>query len=189
VMLRRGFHAGTVPKAFDRLRRLLSKARDSGFTPRVKLRKAEAQLLRTRHEIARLQERELLASLQCAHRDGKLDSFAQVNCDGQYTATASAEMSLLLPMRQPDDHGEQRTIHLSLCFVVSEGELRGRTEVSGPLAQTNRYERQRIADEITDFFARCDAQYHHQQLERVLLLDDTVPGPEHGERRQHPRRQ
>jgi hypothetical protein len=189
VMLRRGFHAGTVPKAFDRLRRLLSKARDSGFTPRVKLRKAEAQLLRTRHEIARLQERELLASLQCAHRDGDLGSFARVNCDGQYMATASVEMSLLLPMRRQDGSKDERIIHLTLYFMVSEGELRGRTKVSGPLAQTKRSERQRIADEIADFFARCDARYHRQQLERVLLLDDTVPGAEHGERRHHPRRQ
>jgi len=97
-------------------------------------------------------------------------------------------MSLVLPLRKNGESGDGRAIHLTLCFMVADGELHGRTEIGGPLAQTRRPERQRINDEIADFFARCDARYQRQQLERVLLLDTEHPGnDDHGERRGHKR--
>ena len=60
-LLRPGFHSGTVPKAYDAIRRALAKAEESGTVAR--LRKPQETLHQVDHAIRHFIERDLLAYL------------------------------------------------------------------------------------------------------------------------------
>ena len=153
VMLRRGFHAGTVPKAFDRLRKLLGEARDSGAAPRVKLRRLETRLLQAQHAMLQLRDHELIASLRLHQQAGRLPSIAQISAGHHYMATSSLDLGVeLLPRQSP-----QTPVHLTLHFSVIDGELQGSCEWSGPRSRLSAPEQELFGQEITDFFARCAA--------------------------------
>jgi hypothetical protein len=62
TMLRRGFHAGTVPRAYDRLRRALRNAQVR--EGRVAIHHAQERLRHARRELELFRERELAASLR-----------------------------------------------------------------------------------------------------------------------------
>ena len=167
LMLRRGFHAGTVPKAWDKLRRLLRGALESGTPTGVKLRKYERQLLQAQSDIAALRDRELLASLRDHVASGRLRGIAAVEPGELHLATASVEMSVVLRV---GDDASAESVAITLNYAVVDDRLEGGMTVIGPLQRLLEPDRQLFKEVICDFCVRCAAQCRPGDLEQVLGL-------------------
>ena len=165
VMLRRGFHAGTVPKAWDKLRRLLRGALESGTTAQGKLRKYEKVLLQARNDIQALRDRELLASLRDLAANGDLPGIAGVDPGEIHLATESVEMGMVLRV---SGEASGAPVVMTLRYAVIDDDLQGELNTAGPLQGLPAADRELLREEVSDFCVRCAAHCRCKDLELVL---------------------
>jgi hypothetical protein len=127
-MLRRGFHSGTLPKAFDRLRRVLrDEIRDEVPYPH-RLREAQRRLAEVDHALCVFCDRELGYALRrrCAERNCGL-----VRVETGRPRLSSNAFDLTLELYAADT-ADDRPIELRLCVYLEEPEIYLKVQVSGP---------------------------------------------------------
>jgi hypothetical protein len=130
-MLRRGFHSGTLPKAFDRLRRVLrDEIRDEVPYPH-RLRDAQRRLAEVNHALCVFCDRELGYALRrrCAEPNCGL-----VRVETGRPRLSSNAFDLTLELYAADT-AHNRPIELRLCVYQEEPDLYLKVEVSGPKEQ------------------------------------------------------
>ncbi len=127
-LLRRGFNSGTLPKAFDRLRRVLrSQIRDEVGTP-YRLREARRHLAEVERSISVFCERELVYSLRRRCKDPNC-GLSRVGLRPPRLATSSVALTLELDTRSSQEAGP---IELRLSIDLLEPELYLGIRVVGP---------------------------------------------------------
>jgi hypothetical protein len=127
-MLRRGFHSGTLPKAFDRLRRVLrEEIRDEVPYPH-RLREAQRRLAEVERALCVFCDRELGYALRrrCAEPNCGL-----VSVETGRPRLSSNAFDLTLELYAADT-ADNRPIELRLCIYLEEPDLFLKVEVSGP---------------------------------------------------------
>lgn len=169
TLLRRGFHSGTVPKAFDKLRRILRKGIDEGAIRFAHLRKIEHKIMHARHSIEHFRDRELIASLNAALRNEESASNLSVEPGPIHLATQTLEIPLQI------HRIDQPTQQLLLCYAVAEGELRAGIQLTDAELALERNEREILAREIGGFFERSAAQFDRAAIAQKLQLEEGAP--------------
>jgi hypothetical protein len=127
-MLRRGFHSGTLPKAFDRLRRVLrEEIRDEVPYPH-RLREAQRRLAEVNRALCVFCDRELGYALRrrCAEPNCGL-----VRVETGRPRLSSNAFDLTLELYGAETAND-RPIELRLCVYLEEPDLFLKVEVSGP---------------------------------------------------------
>lgn len=126
--LRRGFHSGTLPKAFERLASVLSQQIRTETDSAQRLREALRQLAEVEHAIKVFCDRELAHALRrrCKHPDCAL---VEVETHRPYLATASCELRLSLHTK---DSSESDALQLCLRLWLIEPELHLSATLSDP---------------------------------------------------------
>jgi hypothetical protein len=127
-MLRRGFHSGTLPKAFDRLRRVLrEEIRDEVPYPH-RLREAQRRLAEVERALCVFCDRELGYALRrrCAEPNCVL-----VRVETGRPRLSSNAFDLTLELYAADT-ADDRPIELRLCVYLEEPDLFLKVEVTGP---------------------------------------------------------
>lgn len=150
-LLRRGFHSGTLPKAFDRLRRVLrQQIRHETATPQ-RLREARRHLAEIERAICVFCDRELGYALRrrCKHAHCDL---VRIETRRPRLATASFELTLDLHTRSLE-HPEP--IALRLCFCLLEPDLHLKIVISGPRANLDESCWRLIHEDIRVFSGRA----------------------------------
>jgi hypothetical protein len=127
-MLRRGFHSGTLPKAFDRLRRVLRKEiRDERPDPQ-RLREAQRRLAEVDRALCVFCDRELSYALRRRCADPQC-GLVRVETQRPRLSSGSFDLTLELYGRRTPD---MRPIELRLCVCLIEPNLTLKVEISGP---------------------------------------------------------
>jgi hypothetical protein len=127
-MLRRGFHSGTLPKAFDRLRRVLrEEIRDEVPYPH-RLRDAQRRLAEVNRTLCVFCDRELGYALRrrCAEPNCGL-----VRVETGQPRLSSNAFDLTLELYAANT-ADDRPIELQLCVYLEEPDIYLRVEVNGP---------------------------------------------------------
>jgi hypothetical protein len=127
-MLRRGFHSGTLPKAFDRLRRVLrEEIRDEVPYPH-RLRDAQRRLAEVNRALCVFCDRELGYALRrrCAEPNCGL---VRVETGQPRLSSNAFDLTLELYAAVTSD---DRPIELRLCVYLEEPDIYLRVDVSGP---------------------------------------------------------
>lgn len=127
-MLRRGFHSGTLPKAFDRLRRVLrEQIRDEIPYPQ-RLRDAQRRLAEVDHALCVFCARELGYALR--RRAMQPDcGLVRVETGRPRLSSNAFELTMALFGAKT---AEDRPIELRLCIYLEEPDVYLRVEVAGP---------------------------------------------------------
>ncbi|EGV31615.1 hypothetical protein ThidrDRAFT_1816 [Thiorhodococcus drewsii AZ1] len=157
--LRRGFHSGTLPKAFDRLRRVLrNQIRDEVDTPQ-RLRDAERHLADIETQICVFCDRELAYALSQRCTEPSCD-LARVETRRPRLATTSFELELELYPRDTEE-----PIELLLKLYLLEPDLHLSASVSGPIDRLSGTCWERINEDLRVFSGRAGAT--RTQLEPI----------------------
>ncbi|EGV19023.1 hypothetical protein [Thiocapsa marina] len=130
-MLRRGFHSGTLPKAFDRLRRVLrEEIRDEVPYPH-RLRDAQRRLAEVTRALCVFCDRELGYALRrrCVEPNCGL-----VRVETGQPRLSSNAFDLTLEL-YASSTADDRPIELQLCVYLEEPDIYLKVEVSGPKEQ------------------------------------------------------
>lgn len=163
-LLRRGFHSGTLPKAFDRLRRVLrQQIRDETDLP-ARLREARRHLADIERAICVFCDRELAYALRRRCRNPHCN-LARIETRRPRLATASFELTLELWLPE-----SPAPIALRLCFCLLEPELQLRVAIGGPHASLNDACWRLVREDIRVFSGRAGAS-------RTLVELDSVKTP------------
>jgi hypothetical protein len=152
-MLRRGFHSGTLPKAFDRLRRVLrEQIRDEIPYPQ-RLRDAQHRLSEVNRVLCVFCDRELTYALRrrCADPECGL---VRVETRQPRLSSSSFELNLELYADTPD----VRPIELRLSVYLDEPGLYLKVEVSGPKEDLDEICWRLIRADIAVFTGRAGAK-------------------------------
>lgn len=132
-MLRRGFHSGTLPKAFDRLRLVLrQQIRDELANP-PRLREKQRHLGEIERAISIFCERELVHALRLRSADHDC-ALSQVEARRPRLATASFELTLDLYTALSIHPGP---IEIRLCLYLLEPDLHLTIRIAGPRDNLN----------------------------------------------------
>lgn len=126
--LRRGFHSGTLPKAFDRLRAVLRGQLRNEVSAAHKVRDAQRHLAEIEHTLLLFCDRELGYALRLRCEDPGC-SLARIETGRPRLSTACFELTLTLETRGKP---EPRKLRLWLRIWLNEPELHLRAELSGP---------------------------------------------------------
>lgn len=158
--LRRGFHSGTLPKSFDRLRRVLRRQIHDEIEAPQRLREAQRHLAEIERSVGVFCDRELAYALRrrCLDPDCVLMS---VRTRRPRLATTSFELMLDLRLKPPH---EQARITLGLCLGLHEPDLRLNVVMRGDGEALGRICRERIREDIRVFGARAGATEVHIDL-------------------------
>jgi hypothetical protein len=159
-LMGRGFHGGTLPKAFDRLRQCLERqARE--LSPDLRgLRRAARDLARIGDLVARFAERDLALPL----REGgsaRASDLGGVEALPPRLATQSVEIGVRL---QPQWDTEPVELRVGLAVQGSALGLEAHWE--GPVATLTAHCKRRIVESLTWFAKRCGAS--------APVLDDNL---------------
>jgi hypothetical protein len=147
----RGFHGGTLPKAFDRLRQCLERqARELSPDPRG-LRRAARNLARIGDLVARFAERDLALSLR-GGGGARASDLGGVEALSPRLATQSVEIGVRL---QPQRDAEPVELRVGLAVKGSALGLEAHWE--GPVATLTAPCRRSIVETLTWFAKRCGA--------------------------------
>ncbi|WP_146108830.1 hypothetical protein [Chromatium okenii] len=153
-LLRRGFHSGTLPKAFDRLRRILRIQMRTETELPQRLRDARRHLAEIERAICVFCDRELAYALRrrCQQPDCSL---GRIETQRPRLATASFELTLELYCKAPD-HSQPITLHLS--FYLLEPDLFLTVAIRGPRIHLDARCWQRIHEDLRVFSGRAGAR-------------------------------
>jgi hypothetical protein len=152
-LLQRGFHSGTLPKAFDRLRRVLrNQIRTDSDMPQ-RLRDAQRHLAEIERAICVFCERELAYALRrrCQQEDCAL---AHIETQRPRLATASFELTVVL--RCTDVTAPPLALHLS--FFLVEPDLFLTVTVRGAVTGLEASCWNYVQEDLTVFSGRAGAQ-------------------------------
>jgi hypothetical protein len=127
-MLRRGFHSGTLPKAFDRLRRVLREEIRDEIPYPLRLREAQRRLAEVDRALCMFCDRELgyALRLRCAEQNCSL---VRVETGRPRLASNSFDLTLEL---YAANTANDRPIELRLSLYLDEPDLALKVEVNGP---------------------------------------------------------
>ena len=153
-LLRRRFHSGTMPKAFDRLRRVLrTQIRTETELPQ-RLRDARRHLAEIERAICVFCDRELAYALRrrCQQPDCGL---GRIETQRPRLATASFELTLELYCKAPE---HSQPIELQLSFYLLEPELFITVAIHGPRTNLDARCWQRIQEDLRVFSGRAGAR-------------------------------
>lgn len=152
ALLRRGFHGGTLPKAFDRLRLVLERqVRDGHPDPRG-LRRATRELANLGSALQRFAEQDLALPLKegC---EGERSGLREIRIAPPRLATQAVELDARL---QPQS--DAAPIALSIRLVMEEAGLRCEARLQGPMNALPERCRKRLEETLTWFARRCGAR-------------------------------
>lgn len=128
-MLRRGFHSGTLPKAFDRLRRVLGQQIRDGAQHPSRLREVQRHLAEIERTICVFCDRELTYALHQRSKD-PVCALSRVETRRPRLATNSFELTLDLYTPAAVNPGP---IEIRLCICLMEpDDLHLRIRIAGP---------------------------------------------------------
>ncbi|MBK1694128.1 hypothetical protein CKO09_05165 [Chromatium weissei] len=153
-LLRRGFHSGTLPKAFDRLRRVLrNQIRTETELPQ-RLRDARRHLMEIERAICVFCDRELAYALRrrCQQPDCGL---GRIETQRPRLATASFELTLELYCKTPEP---SQPIALHLSFYLLEPDLFLTVSMRGSRINLDARCWQRIHEDLRVFSGRAGAR-------------------------------
>lgn len=152
-LLRRGFHSGTLPKAFDRLRRVLRQQLRDGREIPQRLREARRHLAEIERAICVFCDRELGYALRrrCKHPHCAL---VRIETRRPRLATASFELTLDLYTQSAENPDP---IELHLCFCLLEPDLFLKVVISGPRANLDDTCWRLVQEDIRVFGGRAGA--------------------------------
>ncbi len=151
--LRRGFHSGTLPKAFDRLRGVIRREiRDEIENP-LRLREAERHLTEIEQAICVFCDRELAYALRrrCEDPDCRL---SRVQTRRPRLATSAFELILELETTEP---ATASPLELRLAIWLLEPELHLSAELKGPRLDLGDTCLGRIREDLLAFGERAGA--------------------------------
>ncbi|EXJ14362.1 hypothetical protein [Imhoffiella purpurea] len=157
-LLRRGFHSGTLPKAFDRLRRVLrTQIREETEAPQ-RLREAERHLAEIENQIRVFCDRELAYALRQRCEDPVCD-LVRVETRRPRLSPASFELFLELHTRRDasTDQTDPSPIELELTLYLVEPELHLSARVSGPLDRLSGICWELVNEDLRIFSGRAGA--------------------------------
>lgn len=155
---RPGFHSGTVPKLFRKLRRAARKGQ------RRPARKAQAALDDIRHILHDFADRELLALLR-AHPGWGLP----LTLGAIRLSTNSVSLELVCPALQADS--------LLLAFEEQSGWLLADMVRCGWAERLDAPHRAMLRHALLGFYQRCHVEIVRQQLVSLLAADRSAPPP------------
>jgi hypothetical protein len=148
-LMRRGFHGGTLPKAFDRLRQVLERQVGSGTPNPRGLRRVARELEGISSALTHFVEQDLALQL----RDGCPGVLRGLTIGSPRLATQTVDLCLSLV---PEYGAAPLELHIRLTMretvLKCEAELQGSTD---PLSETSLT---RVRDTMDWFAQRCGAQ-------------------------------
>lgn len=153
-MLRRGFHSGTLPKAFDRLRRILREEIRDEIPYPLRLRESQRRLAEVNRALCVFCDRELGYALRrrCAEPGCGL-----VRVETGQPRLSSNSFNLTLRLFAADTPPD-RPIELRLCVYLEEPDLFVRVEVEGPKRDLGEPCWQLVREDIAVFSGRSGAK-------------------------------
>nr|WP_207168377.1 sulfite exporter TauE/SafE family protein [Thiocystis violacea] len=151
--LRRGFHSGTLPKAFDRLRAVLRTQIRTGTEAPMRLRDAQRHLAEIEQTICQFCDRELGYALRRRCKDPEC-GLMRIETGRPRLSTASFELTLTLETGPPSDAGK---LQLWLRLWLLEPELHLEAELTGPVTNLGERCRALIQEDIAVFSERVGA--------------------------------
>lgn len=151
--LRRGFHSGTLPKSFDRLRRVMRQQFDDSRVTPQRLREAQRHVSEIERMVAVFCDRELAYALRRHCQDPNC-ALMSVWTRRPRLATTSFELTLDLRLKPPLEHAR---IELRLCICLREPALRLTVTMHGDRELLGVACRERIREDIRVFGARAGA--------------------------------
>ncbi|MBK1717160.1 sulfite exporter TauE/SafE family protein [Thiocystis violacea] len=154
--LKRGFHSGTLPKAFDRLRRVLRQQIANEVENPQRLRDAQRHLAEIEQAICVFCDRELAYALRrrCKDPDCAL-SWIQT----RRPRLASASFELMMELRMKKTEESEPPIELCLSIWLQEPDLYLNAEIRGNRAALGEICRDRIREDIRVFSGRAGATH------------------------------
>ena len=151
--LRRGFHSGTLPKSFDRLRRVMRRQIHNAVEAPQRLREAQRHLTEIERTVGVFCDRELAYALRRRCQDPNC-VLMSVWTRRPRLATTSFELTLDLRLKPPHDRAR---IELRLCLCLREPDLRLSVVMQGDCEALGVTCRERIREDIRVFGARAGA--------------------------------
>jgi hypothetical protein len=152
-MLRRGFHSGTLPKAFDRLRRVIrEEIRDELPYPQ-RLRDARRRLREVNRALCIFCDRELGYALRRRCKEPGC-ALVRIETGQPRLSSNSFDLTLALHAQIP----EERTIDLNLRIYLDEPDLCLQVDVSGPAHDLGPRCWELIRSDIAVFSGRAGAK-------------------------------
>jgi hypothetical protein len=151
--LRRGFHSGTLPKSFDRLRRVMRRQIEHEVETPQRLREAQRHLTEIERTVGVFCDRELAYALRRRCQDPNC-VLMSVWTRRPRLATTSFELTLDLRLKPPH---ERARIELRLCLCLHEPDLRLTVVMQGDREALGATCRERIREDIRVFGARAGA--------------------------------
>ncbi len=150
-LLQRGFHSGTLPKAFDRLRRVLRTQIRTGIDTPQRLRDARRHLAEIERAICVFCERELAYALRRRCREPNCD-LVRVETQRPRLATASFELKLMLYSKTATPTA------LNIHFFLLEPDLFLTVTVSGDGSLLREHCWQQLSEDLQMFSGRAGAK-------------------------------
>jgi hypothetical protein len=152
-MLRRGFHSGTLPKSFDRLRCVMRRQIEQAIETPQRLHEAQRHLNEIKRTLGRFCDRELAYALRRRCQDPNCN-LSSVWTRRPRLATASFELTLDLRLKPPH---ERARIALQLCLYLREPDLHLKVSLQGDGDALGALCREHIREDIRVFGARAGA--------------------------------
>ena len=168
---RRGFHTGTLPKAFDRLRSVLRAQIRNEVEAPYRLREARRQLAEVERVLCQLCDRELAYALRRRCKDPHC-ALARIETGRPRLATASFELVLKLHLKDP---AVPAPILLCLRLWLAEPALHLHAELHGPQEGLGERCRGLIREDLEVFAARAGATVKTLDLDARGSLDIGAP--------------
>ncbi len=166
-LLRRGFHSGTLPKAFDRLRRVLRQQIHDEIDLPARLRESRRHLIEVERAICVFCDRELGYALRCRCRHPHCD-LGRIESRRPRLATNSFEMTIDMYPRLASVCAPI-TLHLSLC--LQEPDLRLTVTIKGDRTILDERCWRLVQDDIRVFSGRAGAS--QTQINLTLVEADA----------------
>lgn len=170
-LMARGFHSGTLPKAFDRLRRVIrEQQRDEQPYPK-RLRRCERQLREVRHALAVFIEREFTYALAERCRDARC-TLGAVSAGEPRLATNLVEFEARLQPRVGTDPAGPAALLMDLRIAWLAGALHVETRLHGERNRLGPVCWAMIGEDLRLFAARVGAR--HTVIDPVFGFPERV---------------
>ncbi len=166
--LRRGFHSGTLPKAFERLASVLRQQIRTEIDAPERLREARRQLTEVEHAIEVFCDRELAYALRrrCQHPDCAL---VRIEMHRPRLATASCALWLTL-------HTQAERLKLRLSLWLSESELHLSATLCGPHGSLGEACVEGIREDLEAFSDRAGATHREISIDPDIHAQTPLGG-------------
>jgi hypothetical protein len=184
-LMARGFHSGGLPKAFDRLRKVLAREMRDGQPYPHRLRRVQRHLNEIEHAFGVFFERELIFALR--------ERCADPNCTLQRVETVALRMSTNLVELSVDIYpgaardgvdtalasrlSENPPLRLEVRLFHRKGEVQIETDVAGHTERIGPYCWSLIAADLTLFAGRAGADLKTLHLGLPAPPAETLDAP------------